>query len=72
MTRLITTIEGPQAIRAAKRIVKVYYDRERAEYQCRLNDGGKNIPVATYFTDDGQDAIDTAKAMASITTIQAA
>ncbi len=47
------------------RIVKVYYDSDWNEYQCRLYLAGKFYGPATYFTNDKEDAIDSSWLMAN-------
>jgi hypothetical protein len=46
------------------RVCTVYFDSEYREYQIRLAIGGEKKPYATGYTDDKQDAMGTAKAMA--------
>lgn len=43
--------------------VKIYYHSDVSEYQCRLYLLGVLAPAHDYFTDDKQDALDTASAM---------
>lgn len=43
--------------------VKVFYNAENAEYVCRLFKDGVAYEPADYFTDDKQDAMDSAKRM---------
>lgn len=44
-------------------IVKVYFDSDWGEYRCRLFVQGVENTDSEYFTDDKNDAIDTAQAM---------
>lgn len=50
-------------VTVATRTVKVYKDQD--EYQCKLYENGVFVQDATYYTDDYDDAIGTAKAMAN-------
>ena len=53
-----------QTIINGNREVKIVWDSEWQQYQCRLYVENKFYQPATYFTDDLSDAIDSAKAMA--------
>lgn len=45
------------------RAVTVYWNSDFSEYQCKLSVNGVRKPDATYFTNDEDDAIDTAATM---------
>lgn len=45
------------------RTVTVAYNSELNEYRVRLSESGKPQPDADYFTDDKQDAFQTARLM---------
>ena len=47
-------------------IVRVYKDYEWDEYVCKMWENGKRNEDADYFTDDLEDALNTAKAMVGI------
>ena len=46
-------------------IVRVTFDKEWQEYRCRITVDGQTNAAADYFTDDAEDAQDTAHAMAA-------
>lgn len=48
------------------REVRIYYSYRLEEYRCRLIENGKANPEADYFTDDEDDAYNTAKKMAGL------
>lgn len=45
------------------RVVRVYWNSNWEEFRCVLNINNKTVKDATYFTNDKQDALDTAKIM---------
>lgn len=59
MARKIATLQSTDCTR----VVRVMYDGEFGEYQCRLQVDGTALPDATYYTDNKQDALCTARAM---------
>lgn len=46
-------------------VVKVYRDAAHDEFVCKVYSNGKHYEPADYFTNDKQDAIDTANTMAA-------
>lgn len=57
--KLVKTISGEVG-----RSVKVYFNRDNDEYVAKLFVNGKHYEPADYFTDDRDDAIETATHMA--------
>ena len=53
-----------QVIREGGAVVRVTYDPDLAEYRCRLCLLGVQVDSADYFTDDEDDALNTARTMA--------
>ncbi len=54
--RLVSTINRSMGFKA-----KIYFNAEYAEYVARFyDDNGVHIKAADYFTDDKEDAINTA------------
>lgn len=45
-------------------VVKAYKDTDTGEYVCKLYENNVHYEPADYFTDDKQDALDTAELMA--------
>jgi hypothetical protein len=62
MPRLIHKAEG-FGPNGETRLVVVRYVSKYEEYVCRVIDNGTHRPNVGYFTNDRQDAIDTANAM---------
>ena len=55
--RLISTINRSLGFKA-----KIYYNSEYSEYKVLFfNEDGIKLPDSDYFTDDKQDALDTAQ-----------
>lgn len=60
--RLIQSVPGP----ATGTFCKVYYESGNQEYRVALYKDGVHRYAADYFTDDKQDALDTAEAMLKV------
>lgn len=58
--RLIETFEGPPG---SKNTAKVYFNVDYNEYQTKLFHDDVHLVNADSFTDDREDALDTAQAM---------
>jgi hypothetical protein len=67
MLKLVYTFSNVAADSATMKLndlsVKVYRDTEWDEYSVRVFKNGVEQVMASYHTDDKQDAIDTARAM---------
>ena len=63
--KLRETIKYPDSMGMQDTFAKIYFDSELAEYQVKVTIDGKAVSQATYYTDDLDDARQTAKAMIS-------
>lgn len=57
--KTLATFRQPESLTA----VLVVWDTEYQEFICEVYEAGEHLEELDYFTDDKQDALDTAKVM---------